>query len=207
MKIAACVLCVAGLTSAALAEPEVPKTYTGQGGALVDRPSSEPFGTSIFSITVPSDPDGTNEVYSVVDVRLDITHSYVGDLVIRLRHEESGTVATLLDRPGYPELTFGNWDNLDGVYIFEDDQPLIPEDRGDTDDLIAPGVYGPSGPGFLWAFEGVSKAGTWSLIIEDHAGGDSGTLRSWSFTIYNIPAPGAAGLLAVAGLAAARRRR
>jgi hypothetical protein len=204
MKTAACIVCVAGLASAAAAVPVVPKTYTGQGGALADSAGGLPVMTT-FSINVPSDPDGTNEIFSVVDVRLDINHTYVGDLIVRLRHNETGTFTTLIDRPGVPPGTFGNSDDLAGVYIFEDGQMPIPENAGTG--TVAPGVYGPSGPEFFHLFEGESKVGTWTLEIVDNAGGDTGTLNSWSFTINNIPGPAGAGVLALAGLAAARRRR
>jgi hypothetical protein len=205
MKTAASIVCVVGLASAAVAVPVVPKTYTGQGGALADSPTDGVPGVSMFSINVPSDPDDTNEIFGFVDVRLDINHTWVGDLVVRLRHDETGTFATLIDRPGVPPGVVGNSDDLAGVYIFEDGQTPIPENGGMG--TITPGVYGPSGPGFLFFFEGESKVGTWTLIIEDHANGDTGTLNSWGFTINNVPAPGAAGVLALAGLAAARRRR
>lgn len=203
MKTAACILCVAGLASAAAAVPVVPKTYTGQGGVLNDSVNDVP-GVTMFSLVVPPDEDGTNEIFSVVDVRLNINHSWVGDLVVRLRHDDTGTFTTLIDRPGVPP-EYGNSDDLNGLYIFEDGQLPIPETSGSG--TVAPGVYGPSGPEFFHLFEGESKVGTWTLIIEDHAGGDSGSLTSWGFTINNIPAPGAAGLMALAGLAATRRRR
>jgi len=37
---------------------------------------------------------------------VEISHSYVGDLVVSLR-SPAGTEVTLLDRPGYPNLSFG----------------------------------------------------------------------------------------------------
>ncbi|NEO03345.1 MAG: hypothetical protein F6K50_50985 [Moorea sp. SIO3I7] len=36
---------------------------------------------------------------------------------------------------------------------------------------------------FLSAFDGLSAAGSWQLIIKDNAAGDSGSLGSWSLDL------------------------
>jgi hypothetical protein len=202
MKMAAVLLCVAGFATAAVATPEPAKTYMGTGGALNDAGASPT--ANVFTITVPIADEA--EIFSMIDLTLDITHTFVGDLTVTLTHP-SGAVATIFDRPGVPPGTFGNGDNLDGVYIFEDFQPQLPEATGAPNGIIAPGTYGTSGPGNLFDFDGLMKAGVWTLTITDSAGGDSGTLRGWSITMNNVPAPSALALLGLGGLAAARRRR
>lgn len=202
MKIAAAFVCVAGLATAALATPEPPKTYQGTGGTLLDSVGGVP-GVNTFTIVVP--PEDEEEIFSMIDITLDITHSFVGDLLVTLEH--NGTTATVFDRPGFPAGLFGNGDNLDGIYVFEDFQPQLPEDAGAPGGVLTPGTYGTSGPDFLFNFDGTMKAGTWTLTITDNAGGDTGMLRGWSITMNNVPAPGAAALLGLGGLLAARRRR
>lgn len=207
MKIAAALVCVAGLATAAVATPTPPKTYQGAGGPLADSVSGIP-GVSTFTINVPPDPDGYDEIFGMVDITLDISHTWVGDLIVTLQGP-NGHIATIFDRPGVPEVsTVGNGDNLDGVYVFEDLQPQLPEVSAGPNATITPGTYGTSGPGFLFGFDGSIKTGVWTLTISDNAGGDTGTLRGWSITMTNnIPSPGAMALLGLGGLAAARRRR
>ena len=38
---------------------------------------------------------------------LQIDHNWVGDLTIELEHVSTGTIVTLMDRPGHPVTTFG----------------------------------------------------------------------------------------------------
>ena len=85
-----------------------------------------------------------------LQVALEIRHTYVGDLEVTLT-SPLGTSVTLHNRTG-----------------------------GSTDDLV--GTYGtslvPSQP--LSAFNGEDVQGTWTLVVSDLAGGDEGTLVSWS---------------------------
>src|ERR1043165_9677142 len=81
------------------------KTYQGGGGAIND------VSDQRFSIFVPDHGS------AVVDrAALDISHTWVGDLYIEVRHKTPADyVAVLLDRPGVPQSTFGNSDDLNGV--------------------------------------------------------------------------------------------
>jgi hypothetical protein len=191
------------LTSGAMAEV---KTYDGQGGILNDAGSDSNFntipGTTRFEIFVPD--HGT--ILDFQAVNLDILHTWVGDLQIVLTHKDSGTSVVLTDRPGVPAGTFGNSDNLDGLYTFADGNPLLPEDSGAPGGIIANGAYGAEG-GPLAAFNGLDKFGTWSLHFTDNAGGDTGELFGWNLVLNNVPAPGAMALLGLAGLVGGRRRR
>ena len=106
---------------------------------------------------------------------VDITHSRVGDLVLKLQ-SPMGTVVTLLDRPRYPFLPNGCEDN-DMVITFDDDIPYNLEQHcaGST-----PWWNGDSAPVTpLSAFNGESSLGTWYLIVEDHNGGDVGSIDDW----------------------------
>lgn len=91
-----------------------------------------------------------------VDVDMNLTHTYVGDLILDLVSPE-GTVVRLHDRSGA-----GN-DNI--IARYDDDS------------------FPPDGPGLLEDFIGESTLGTWSLHVSDNAGIDTGTLNSWSLRI------------------------
>ena len=92
-----------------------------------------------------------------IDVELDITHSYTGDLVVELE-SPSGTVVRLHDRSG------GTADDL--VVTYDDD-----------------GGATPDGPGALADFETEIATGTWTLRVSDNADQDQGVLNSWGLRI------------------------
>ncbi|NLF29331.1 MAG: hypothetical protein GX591_00420 [Planctomycetes bacterium] len=92
-----------------------------------------------------------------VNVPVNISHTYIGDLRITLTSPQ-GTVVTLHNRGG------GTTDNIVGT--FDDEGSLIP-----------------AGPVTLADLVGESPAGTWTLTISDMAGGDTGTLNAWALEV------------------------
>ncbi|MEA3335952.1 MAG: proprotein convertase P-domain-containing protein, partial [Chloroflexota bacterium] len=115
-----------------------------------------------------------------LDVYLNVPHTWVGDLAFTLEHVDTGTTATIVDRPGNPATTFGCSGN---------DYDVTVNDEGPDGDIEtqcddAPAIWGdrvggdPPGP-VLAAFDGESFAGSWELTISDNAGGDTGTLMEW----------------------------
>jgi len=93
-----------------------------------------------------------------VDVDMDITHSYQGDLRLILT-SPNGTSVTLHDRSGG-----------------SDDDIVTRYDDGGVDTV-------PDGPGTLADFNFEGSAGVWTLNVSDNAGGDTGTLNSWSLRL------------------------
>ena len=110
-----------------------------------------------------------------VNVLVDIDHTWVGDLKLTLR-SPLGTEVVLLDRPGVPALSFG-CDNSNMGITFDDASGFDPEHHCPGTDPWYTGAAAPVQP--LSAFNGESLAGTWSLIVSDLAGGDTGTLVDW----------------------------
>lgn len=94
-----------------------------------------------------------------VNVDVNITHTYVGDLLVRLVSPR-GTVVTLHNRTG------GGADNLLVTY---DDEGIAPD-----------------GPGALANFIRESAFGTWTLSVADQASGDTGTLNGWTLRILPL---------------------
>ncbi|MCP3979687.1 MAG: hypothetical protein GY716_10230 [bacterium] len=90
---------------------------------------------------------------SEINVHVDISHSYIGDLRVLLTSPD-GTSVVLHDRSG------GGTNDLRTWY----DTETAPVDS-------------------LSVFAGETAYGTWTLRVEDHAGGDTGTIDDWSLEI------------------------
>ena len=147
---------------------------TGNAGA------SQAF-TQGVAVAIPDDnPTGASSTLSVsgvgrisdVNVRMNITHPYVGDLEVRLTSPD-GTVVTLVDNRG------GSGDNF--VTTVFDDEAATAISAG-----AAPytGSFRPEQP--LSALDGEDADGTWTLRAIDQASADIGTLNSWGLDITNV---------------------
>lgn len=207
MKSVISVLAVAGLAASAVAVPNKVFTFTGS----VNIPDNNTNFTAI-PLVVPADPDG-DDVITDVNVDFIMRHTWQGDIIVRLQHPD-GTSITLMDRPGVPQVStvgfsadnFGN--PTTGVPFFWDDEAA---NIYDSPAVASPGITNPTGnwrpEQLLSAFDGKTKAGTWTLLVSDRAAGDTGPVLQWSLHFTQIPTPGAAALLGIAGLAGLRRRR
>jgi MYXO-CTERM domain-containing protein len=203
MKASVLLAAVGTLALAGTAFANETKTYQGTGGPLTDAVSvggvTTP-GVTVFTIIVAD----TGEIKGIKEVLLSgLVHTWAGDLLITLTH--GATTVTLVDRPGFPALGFGESENYNGNYSFQDGFAPIPDEF--PNDPLASGIYGPHAGESLSSFVGLDKAGAWILTITDNAAADTGSLGSWTLVLNNVPAPGALALLGVAGLAARRRRR
>jgi subtilisin-like proprotein convertase family protein len=112
-----------------------------------------------------------------LDLGLDITHYHVGDLVITLRHMDTGTAVTLVDRM-YPRSPYYcAADHFDDVTL--SDEALNPIEMSCTSPLT--GYYKPNNS--LSAFDGENPNGTWVLNVSDHRygspGAGNGTINWW----------------------------
>ena len=101
-----------------------------------------------------------------VNVDMDISHTFIGDLIVSLT-SPAGTTVTLHNRTG------GSANDIMTMY---DDEP-------------GTGVTPPDGPGSLSDFDGESSLGTWTLTVSDNASADTGTLNGWSMGIAPNPSP------------------
>jgi subtilisin-like proprotein convertase family protein len=86
-----------------------------------------------------------------VEIYVNITHTFIGDLIVEVRSPQ-GTTVRLHNRAG------GSADNLVGWY----------------DSGLAVG-----GPGALTDFIGQHSNGDWRIWVSDNAGLDTGTLNTW----------------------------
>jgi hypothetical protein len=89
-------------------------------------------------------------------VYVDLTHTYIGDLIVEVTSPE-GTTVRLHNRTG------SGSDNIVGWY----DSELTVD-----------------GPGALSDFAGESSAGEWQIWVSDNVGSDTGTLNTWCVHVY-----------------------
>lgn len=111
-----------------------------------------------------------------LEVRLDISHTWLGDLNATLAHAETGTQINLLERPGIPASSSG-CDQDDILAILDDDVTLPIEDRCTSNIPSISGIYRPDQS--LGTFLGEDLAGTWTLTISDNFRADTGRLNEW----------------------------
>ncbi len=109
---------------------------------------------------------GDEKLIEDLNVRVSLTHTWDGDLVLTLVAPDSTRVALARQRGG-------SGDNYTGTLF--DDGAATPIGAG-----VPPfgGSYIPEEP--LSILNGRSLAGTWTLEVSDTATGDSGALLSWS---------------------------
>lgn len=105
---------------------------------------------------------------SEAKVSVDIDHTYIDDLVIKITHPNGSTSATLWNRNCFDEsnivISFEDWtDNINCALT----------GLGDT--------FAPAEP--LNVFNGLDMAGNWQITINDLAGGDNGVLNSWALDL------------------------
>ena len=177
------------------------------GGAIPDATTSH-VTPGVLTLTGTVTGGGTVQDLGVV---VDLTHTWVGDIDISIT-SPMGTTVGLLFRAGQTSATsFGDSSDFGGSYNFRDggaDLWAAAAAAGSTT-AIASGQYAPSGafnaPSSLAALNGESANGTWTLVVKDWGGADTGNVGGWS--LLNVPTPGAAAVFGVAGLAGMRRRR
>jgi subtilisin-like proprotein convertase family protein/uncharacterized protein YvpB len=131
-----------------------------------------------------NDPSGVNSTIVIpdnrylvdVNVRINVSHTWVGDLTFNLTHLETGKYINLIDRPGYPADVNGCSGN-DIIAILDDELTASVETRCNNFIPTISGIYTPNQP--LATFRGDVAAGNWNLTIADNFQNDSGQLNSW----------------------------
>ncbi|MBI1826003.1 MAG: proprotein convertase P-domain-containing protein [Planctomycetes bacterium] len=130
-------------------------------GRIVHTSTDTPIPINDFAIITSTITVPEAKCIGDLDVDMNITHTYIGDLLIDLE-SPTGTIVRLHNGTG------GTTDNIYATY----------------DDSTFP----PDGPGALADFIGESSAGVWKLTVMDTGFPDSGTLNHWGLRI--APAAG-----------------
>jgi subtilisin-like proprotein convertase family protein len=137
------------------------------------------------SIAIPdNNPGGIIDTIQIADTRiivdldvvLNIKHTWVGDLVARLTHVESGKSIDLIHRPGVPASDQGCWNN-NVAAILDDDISSGVEGKCASEPAAISGIYIPNQA--LSVFDGDSIAGSWQLNVSDNSINDTGSLNGW----------------------------
>jgi hypothetical protein len=148
-------------------------------------PDNTPGGAS-DTMTVGGDATITD-----LTVLIQAEHTWVGDLQFALTHDDTGTSALIIDRPGEPASGFGcSNDDIDASLNDGNANSVEDECAGSVPTIA--GDLSPS-PDALSAFNGETAAGDWSLNVTDNAGGDTGTLIMWCLDDPAISEPGGDG--------------
>ena len=143
-----------------LLDPDPTSTTTyPYGGAPIPIPDVSSVSSTI---NVPA-----SSLIGDLDVSLDITHTWTGDLVVTLTSPK-GTEVTLLDEP-----------------CGSDDDVLLTLDDEAVSGVPCPAVGGGFHLPFeaLSTFDGENMLGDWTLTVTDDAAGDVGTINDWSLTL------------------------
>ena len=111
-----------------------------------------------------------------LNVSVQSTHTWVGDLVFTVKNVGTSTSVTIIDRPGVPASNYGcSYDNIAATL---DDEAAAPvENQCASSTPAISGTFSPNNP--LAAFDGQQLANTWTLNASDRASGDTGTLTQW----------------------------
>ncbi len=140
-------------------------------------------------------------VITDVNVRLNFSGGYNGDLYVYLSHSSGFSV--LLNRAGRTGgNSFGYGDAGFNVWLDDSAAGDIHNYGGNSGAPLA-GTYQPdarnvnpatvtdlsSRSAFLSAFNGLDPNGTWTLFVADVSGGDANTLVSWELEITAVPEP------------------
>lgn len=134
-----------------------------------------------------------------LDVAFQADHTFVGDLIVTLEHEDTGTTVTLMHRVnannaptcanGGSAAPFGNGnDNVDVIF---DDEAAAPIET-QAGSLANGESFRPSAEAgeaqfstLLSDFDGEDKCGTWTISVLDNGAADTGTFQGWGLIFTN----------------------
>lgn len=169
-----------GIVSACLLAP-------GAGLAQTSLVCSADGGTGCNQTIPDDDPNGVESSLEAssscdfgreIDVGVDLHHTWVGDLVVTLTHESTGTSVDLLDR-----FQSGgcNGDDVDALFSNGAAAPVC-------SNAVIPTVHGTVIPAeTLLPFRTENASGTWTLTVVDAAANETGELFDWDLTVTCVP--------------------
>lgn len=183
-------------------------------------------GSFVPGATLSSSINASGVVGPIADVWVSfdrLSHTWIGDLHIRLVGPDSTTM-DILSRPGRGTAsTFGFFSDFvaDNDYVFRDSGADLTHVTPPAQ--VASGTYrassNPNDPAtntlayaytptsFIDTWGGSDANGTWTLLINDYAGGDTGALGGWTLHVDTVPEPMTMTLLGAGALALLRRKR
>lgn len=150
--------------------------------------SSSGVVTVHSSLEVPVD-----RIITDVDVTMEVSHSWVGDLIGTLIGPDTKT-ALLFDQPGFPAISSGcNGDSLSLIFDDEALQTAVQLEGSCGNNPAISGAFQPIAP--LSSFNNTAAMGTWQLEMTDNFPEDGGAITAWSLTFCFLDTVPAAQLL------------
>lgn len=115
-----------------------------------------------------------NRILVDLNLYMNISHTWVGDLVITLINQDSGKAVTVLNRPG---ATLGScyYDNI--IAVLEDAAAQPVDEQCAAAPAAISGIYLP-GESFD-SYTGSTVSGRWVLNVSDHSSSDVGYVNHW----------------------------
>ncbi|WP_211362150.1 M36 family metallopeptidase [Aequorivita antarctica] len=158
----------------------IPMTGSQSSSPGTAIPDNNPTGVTVtMNVT-------ENVSITDLDVNLNISHTWVGDLIVTIK-SPAGTTAVIVDRPG--RTTTGAGCSGNDILATLDDEAATPVENECAGSVpTINGSFTPNNP--LSIFDGESTLGIWQLIVSDNAGADTGTINSWGIDYdYEVTAP------------------
>lgn len=201
--------CLVALVALIAAGPAMAQTTFGPFSAtpnvaIPDNGYNGTLGSMASSTVAVSGVTGASVINIEVDVA--ITHTWIGDLIIKLQ-SPSGSILTLVSRPGGAETDdtgnggpVGSSANMDGsVLTFSDlgsydaeamgtgltTSQAVCTDNGRCSFFPNPGATAHPTQTFASLF-GETMNGNWTLYVGDQEAQDLGTLNSWAIRISTV---------------------
>jgi subtilisin-like proprotein convertase family protein len=105
----------------------------------------------------------SSDTIADLDICINITHDWVGDIVVTLKHVDTDTEITLIDQMGLPGDPFG----CDGrnIRVLLDDEAVQQIETQCGNNPAAFGTFRPNQS--LSTFDGESFGGTWEVRFSD----------------------------------------
>ncbi len=145
-----------------------------------------------LDITNISIPFNFGDVATAFDVNVstDITHTWIGDLTVKVTSPQLGTVVRMFERPGTaasdtaPTNSSPYGCNRNDIIVTFDDEAASGINIENECPPVTNGTYLPDDPTLnLSAFDGEDPTGNWNFYLSDSANGDTGTLNQACITV------------------------
>jgi subtilisin-like proprotein convertase family protein len=165
--------CLSGAyTTRKLTTAPTAQSFTYNSSDVTKTISAVGSGTYTSTLTIPA----TGTLLDVDVVSLGVTHTYIEDLVFKLKHPDN-TQITFFDVSTHCE-------GQDNINMGFDD-----ESANSNASIPCPPTNGSSyvPDQALSAFDNKASNGTWTLTVDDIYNGDGGSLNTWGLRITLLP--------------------
>lgn len=171
---------ITGVNPCASGTPSIPFSFTT--GSIYCSTPNMPInsGPHTDEMTITD-----NGILTDVNVYLDISHTWVGDLIVEIEYVDTGFSTIIIDQPGAPPGDGCSGDDIDAILDDEASDPV--EDQCGFPPPAIGGSFIPNNP--LSVFDGGDLSGTWRISITDaFPGADDGILNQWCIIPAMLPA-------------------